>query len=127
MIDIQLSGEWPQHHKYQDFAEQVMEYLLYEEYDTYIDITLMETCDDQAAGYCHGDNYHVIIDLAQYSQGEAYTPTEIARNLAHELVHASQNILTDGQAEPPEVQESRERQALAWENKLVEMFWQNED
>ena len=125
-VEISLDDNMPEWSTFLIFATDVMDYLLDQQYDTLISIDVHPSLEGHAAGFCHGDDYHVIIDLALTSMGEPYTLSELARNLAHELVHASQYIQHDGvhpcPGLPPE-QDPWERQAQDLEDQLVELFW----
>jgi len=58
--------------------------------DVFIEIDFVKKCDGNAAGYCHGDDYVIYIEIARHdSRGKI--PTDLLLiNVAHELIHAKQ-------------------------------------
>lgn len=123
MIFIDIHGQVPQKHRLCEYAHHVMEYLIPNHVgETSIDVYIKKQLSYEAAGYCHGDDYSVIIELARNSCGEPYTLEELAVTLGHELVHAKQNIdvCTDSGILD---HEKREREAYYLEQKLFEKFW----
>ena len=92
-IFLSLEGRWPQANLYSQFCYDVLDNLLpNDDKDVFIDSKLSHHTDNQAAGYCYGFTDEVYIEIARNSHGIPYTLDEIARNLAHELVHAKQYI-----------------------------------
>lgn len=114
-IFLSLEGRWPQANLYSQFCYDILYDILPEQdRDVFVDITLTHHADGQAAGYCRGDEDEVFIQIARNSHDVPYTLDELARNLAHELVHAYQ-FITDS----PKL----ESEAYGKENMLTEMYW----
>ena len=114
-IFLSLEGRWPQANLYSQFCYDVLDNLLpNEEKDVFIDIKLSHHAENQAAGYCYGFTDEVYIEIARNSHGIPYTLEEIARNLAHELVHAKQFITNTPKSET---------EAYGKESELTEAFW----
>lgn len=58
--------------------------------DLMIDIDIKSVCDNNAGGYCHGDQDEVVIEISR-NDGMGKIPTEqLLINIAHELIHAQQ-------------------------------------
>ncbi len=122
MILIDIHGQLAQKRRLSEYADNVMEHLMPNyQGDTVIDVYVKNHLSYQAAGYCHGDDYAVTIELAKNSCGEPYALEELALTLGHELVHARQNIEHCCDSEPDH--EQREREAYSMEQKLFEKFW----
>jgi len=114
-IFLSLEGRWPQANLYSQFCYDILDDILPDEdRDVFVDIKLTHHSEHQAAGYCYGFTDEVYIELARNSDGYKYTLTELARNLAHELVHAKQ-FITD----TPKL----ESEAYGKENTLTERHW----
>ena len=114
-IFLSLEGRWPQANLYSQFCYDILyDILPDEDRDVYVDIELLHHVDHQAAGYCRGDEEEVYIQIARNSCDVPYTHTELARNLAHELVHAYQFITSSP---------TTESEAYGKENLLVETYW----
>lgn len=121
VIFIDIHGQVPQKRRLCEYANNIMEYLIPNHMgETSIDVYVKKQLSYEAAGYCHGDDYSVIIELARNSCGEPYTLEEMAVTLGHELVHAKQNI---GEYSGIPDHEKREREAYYLEQKLFEKFW----
>ena len=114
-IFLSLEGRWPQANLYSQFCYDILyDILPDEDRDVFVDIKLTHHADGQAAGYCRGDDEEVYIQIARNSHDVPYTLDELARNLAHELVHAYQFITNSPKSE---------REAYGKENILTEMYW----
>lgn len=114
-IFLSLEGRWPQANLYSQFCYDVLDNLLpNDDKDVFIDIKLSHHTENQAAGYCYGFTDEVYIEIARNSHGIPYTLDEIARNLAHELVHAKQFITNTPKSET---------EAYGKESELTEAFW----
>ncbi len=114
-IFLSLEGRWPKANLFAQFCYDVLDDLLPEEdRDVFVDIKLSHHAENQAAGYCFGFEDEVYIEIARNSQGVPYTLQEMARNLAHELVHAKQFITDTSKSES---------EAYGKESILTEAHW----
>ena len=114
-IFLSLEGRWPKANLYSQFCYDILyDILPDEDRDVFVDIKLTHHADHQAAGYCRGDEDEVYIQIARNSCDVPYTHTELARNLAHELIHAYQ-FLTGSP--------TTESEAYGKEILLVETYW----
>ena len=114
-IFLSLEGRWPKANLYSQFCYDILyDILPDEDRDVFVDIKLTHHADQQAAGYCRGDEEEVYIQIARNSCDVPYTHTELARNLAHELIHAYQFITNSPKLES---------EAYGKENILVEKYW----
>jgi len=102
--------------------------------------------DGSHAGFCLGDTEESVIDIAthhKYECGEEalYTPVELARTLAHEIVHAKQfargqiNMVDHVWKHGKETIDCTgleyadtpwEVEAYAYEEILTDLFWEND-
>ena len=93
MITFDTEGFKPYHEKLiNDYVLNMIEYLDIDDSDADIEILLTERCDNDAGGYCHGDEERVEIELATYVQDYKIPFERLMINLAHEMVHAKQLI-----------------------------------
>ncbi len=114
-IFLSLEGRWPQANLYSQFCYDILyDILPDEDRDVFVDIELLHHVDHQAAGYCRGDEEEVYIQIARNSCEVPYTHAELARNLAHELIHAYQFITGSP---------TTESEAYGKENLLTERYW----
>ena len=114
-IFLSLEGRWPQANLYSQFCYDILYDILPDQArDVFVDIKLKHHSENEAAGYCYGYEDEVFIEIARNSFDEPYTLDELARNLAHELVHAYQFITNAPRTES---------EAYGKENMLTEKFW----
>jgi len=114
-IFLSLEGRWPQANLYSQFCYDILyDILPDQDRDVFVDIKLKHHSENEAAGYCYGYEDEVFIEIARNSFDEPYTLDELARNLAHELVHAYQFITNSPRTES---------EAYGKENMLTEKFW----
>ena len=114
-IFLSLEGRWPQANLYSQFCYDILyDILPDQDRDVFVVIKLKHHSENEAAGYCYGYEDEVFIEIARNSFDEPYTLDELARNLAHELVHAYQFITNSPRTES---------EAYGKENMLTEKFW----
>lgn len=107
MIDIYLTGRWPQKKRFEEYVEYVLfELLNYREpnYDWVIQLEMKHNLkfgSYQSAGECYSPcSGIVMIDIARnfiHDDGEVepHDVSYIALTVAHELVHTKQHICND--------------------------------
>jgi hypothetical protein len=114
-IFLSLEGRWPQANIYSQFCYDILYDILPDQNrDIFVDIKLKHHSENEAGGYCYGFEDEVFIEIARNSFDVPYTLDELARNLAHELVHAYQFITNS-----PVV----ESEAYGKETILTEKYW----
>lgn len=90
--------------------------------DIDIEIRCEKTLDHDAIGYCAGDNECITIELSRgyYHEGtyHRYQFFDLVETLAHELVHAKQNI-----TQQASTLVEREREAYKLESVLTQQYW----
>lgn len=74
------------------YVQNIIEHFELDQYDADIDIRFVEKCDQDAGGYCYGDNQEIEIEVATHVQGEKLDLDNVMLNLGHEMVHAKQII-----------------------------------
>ena len=74
------------------FVQNIIEHFDLDQYEADIDIRFVRKCDQDAGGYCYGDNEEVEIEVATHVQGEKLDLDTVMTNLGHEMVHAKQLI-----------------------------------
>jgi hypothetical protein len=125
MIEIFFSGQ-QKHKKYLErFAHSVLNHLLddLDLHETDIEIRSESVLSEHATGYCWGDHEYLVIELARgyYDENGRYRRhkfVDIVQTLAHELVHAKQNMLREKLDH-----KKREREAYRLERALLKRFW----
>lgn len=55
-----------------------------------IELEIKSTCDNNAGGYCHGDEEEVQIEIARSDAAGKLPTHHLMINIAHELIHAQQ-------------------------------------
>ena len=128
MILYTLRGRVPQKKKFQLYIDRILEDLFADkpvDY-VYVNIHFKPQCEGEAAGFCYeSDDDEITVEVAKSSMNEPYTVEEIARNLAHELVHVRQHI--EGTAcidhHLPYADRPSEQEAYALERVLREKHW----
>lgn len=126
MLTVFFTGQL-RHKKYiEQFVHDVLLEHFYIDDDEEIDIEIRSerVLENNTMGFCTGDDTTVTIELARgYYDGTEYCRhsfEEIIITLAHELVHAKQNINNEFQTET-----EREREAYKLEKTLREQYWLN--
>lgn len=141
MIYVDITTRCPQRERVLDFAVRVIESFFTHRFqrDAFIDITVGKI-QDGYLGFCVGDREQIDIDLSRRGvEDEMLSPKDIARNLAHELVHAKQFIKgqIDGDmryrkstaakwvdhTDTEYLDQPWEQEAYGLEEELVERFW----
>jgi hypothetical protein len=101
MIVYAIKGKYSR--EYDDFISDCLNHLLPRapKHDVNIHVRFKKLLKNRAnSGECVGDVGEVTIDLARFRECDdgtmwEFTKTELAANLAHELVHAKQYILDE--------------------------------
>jgi hypothetical protein len=135
--------------KYKDYIDDCVNALFCSfigNYDIHVNFRKFIDTDHVHAGFCLGDDTESVVDIATplvYECGEEtrYTPVEIARTLAHEIVHAKQfargqiNLVDHVWRRGEETidctglnydESPWEVEAYAYEDILTDLFWENE-
>jgi len=134
--------------KYKDYIDDCVNALFCsftDDYDIHVNFKKFIDADHSHAGFCLGDEEESVIDIAThhvYECGEEtlYTPVELARTLAHEIVHAKQfargqiNLVDHVWRHGNETTDCTgleyaktpwEVEAYAYEEILTDLFWEN--
>ena len=134
--------------KYKEYIDDCVNALFhpwFKDYDIHVNFRKFIDTDQVHAGFCLGDSEESVIDIAThhvYECGEEtrYTPVEIARTLAHEIVHAKQfargqiNLVDHVWRRGEETidctglnydESPWEVEAYAYEEILTDLFWEN--
>ena len=130
ILGFYFQGDFPPG-PWREFAQDVMQHLLPPDadHDVFVDIEITDCLENDASGYCHGDDNHVVISISRKYQDQYYSVLDLATALAHELVHASQYIQADGHhpyAGMPVEHNPWEQQARELESELVQKFWRGD-
>ena len=133
--------------KHRTFIDDCVNALFYSfigNYEIHVNFRKFIDDDRSHAGFCLGDEQESVIDIAThhvYECGEEtlYTPAEIARTLAHEIVHAKQfargqiNLVDHVWRRGEETidctglnydESPWELEAYAYEEILTDLFWE---
>lgn len=136
MIFVNISGKI----KNKAFIEKMSELMLSNmcprvRRDIMVDVSIKQSCDQHAMGYCWGEKDAIEIEIAKTCFGESLSQDKILTNLCHELVHAKQLILgelsstvrvwkSQDHKDTPYSQQPWEREAFYWESKLYSKYFQ---
>lgn len=72
------------------YIERVYNFLNLDMYDAFIDVNIVSSCDGMVAGFCHGDDEEVIVEVAKVDSKGKLSTKDMMIAIAHELVHAQQ-------------------------------------
>ena len=72
------------------YIDRACEYLGLYDVDAYIELEFVKRCDGNVAGYCHGDDYTIMIEVARNDACGRVPQDLLMINIAHELIHAKQ-------------------------------------
>ena len=146
MITLVMNGRAPSLNRLEDFACDVINHFFPKDLkrDVYIQVDFVKNLEDNDAGCCVNfgkseGTQHINISLSRRcivdDENFAYSAKEIANTLAHELVHAKQNIRGEMSNKmltacmKPKMTESYYR-SLPWEIEafdlqdfLVDLYW----
>lgn len=76
--------------KLRAYCNRVAQYLDLDKSDTLIEIEFRSKCANNAGGYCHGDDNHILMEIA-FNDGDGRIPGQLLmQNIAHEFIHAKQ-------------------------------------
>jgi len=120
MVIVQVLGQIKNKFLIERVSELILESIIPNKLTTPVDVTInvLTECDEQAGGFCWGDNTEVEIEIARTSHSHEYSRKSILTNLAHELIHAKQFIA--GESSPDKNMES---EAYGWEERLYEKYF----
>ncbi len=146
MINLSIGKTVSQKHRvFIDDCVNALFHPWFKDYDIFINFKKFVDKEGNHAGFCLGDDEESVIDVAthhKYEDGEEarYTPAELARTLAHELVHAKQfargqmNLVDHVWKKGKETidcthlnydESPWEVEAYAYEEILTDLFWEN--
>jgi len=141
MINIFFTGRWPQKKRFERFTLDVLNHFFKNKLKRNVDIHLKMVTKQSDLGFCHGDRNEVYIDLCRNHENYEgiFTLDDIAKTLAHELVHAKQYLR--GEIKPTdniwhktgEVYDDTSYRQLPWEHEaymmedfLYTLYWKNQ-
>lgn len=141
MINIFFTGRWPQKKRFERFTLDVLNHFFKNKLKRNVDIHLKMVTKQSDLGFCHGDRNEVYIDLCRNHENYEgiFTLDDIAKTLAHELVHAKQYLR--GEIKPTdniwhktgEVYDDTSYRQLPWEHEaymmedfLHTLYWKNQ-
>ena len=142
MITAHIYGRIRFKRRYEDLADKIIAHFFPDGWHetVNIEIDIVQSCEGNAAGYCLGDTDFAEIELARNCMGVAYSLDEVAKHLAHELVHAKQWIKGElgetGQiwhgvsyrgCETAYIDRPWEEEAYRLETDLIERLWEKID
>ncbi len=138
MVHVQVIGQIKNKLLIERVSELLLENIIPTKIKRTVDVTInvLTICDQQAGGYCWGDETTIEIEIARMSNNHRYSREKILTNLTHELIHAKQFIT--GELTPtmnmwklqavdrtkiPHIQRPWEYEAYGWENRLYEHYF----
>lgn len=141
MINIFFYGRWPQKARFERYSQDVLNHFFQNRLKRDVDVHLKMVTKQSNLGFCHGDRNEVYIDLCRNHENYEgiFTLDDIAKTLAHELVHAKQYLR--GEIKPTdniwhktgEVYDDASYRQLPWEHEaymmedfLHTLYWKNQ-
>ena len=94
MINVFFYGRWPQKKRFEQYTNDVLNHFFKNKLVREVDVHLKMASKQTDLGYCHGDKNEVYIDSCRSHPNYLgdYTVDDVAKTLAHELVHAKQYL-----------------------------------
>lgn len=132
MIDIALTGRVKHKKKLYEFTENCMFWLIPNiRRDVDVNVRFVTKCENDYLGLCWGDTHTAEIEVAKTFDNNTLTIDEIAKTLAHELVHAKQfikkqlhpNLKWKNQVYTGYKRTPWEKEAYMLEDELFDLFW----
>ena len=132
MIDIVVSGQIRNRKKFTSFTEDCMSWLVPNiRRDVDITVKFVKECENNYLGLCWGDKDVAEIEVAKTFESKTLPEEEIAKTLAHELVHAKQfikrqlhpNLKWKNQTYTGYKRTPWEKEAYMLEDELFDLFW----
>jgi len=122
MVHVQVIGKIKNKLLIERVSELLLENIIPTKIKRTVDVTIniLTICDEQAGGYCWGDESEVEIEIARTSNNHVYSREKILTNLTHELVHAKQFITGEMTSKSIWTWES---EAYGWEKRLYENYF----
>tara|TARA_R110000822_G_scaffold175029_1_gene314624 strand:- start:3086 stop:3562 length:477 start_codon:yes stop_codon:yes gene_type:complete len=91
MINIDFVGRWPEQDRFEEYTHNVLNHFFKYRLKRNVDINLKMINNLKVLGWSDGDRNEVNIELCRKDSNSDKIPvTELAKTLAHELVHAKQ-------------------------------------
>jgi len=93
-MNIFFEGRWPQQERFEQYVRDVLNHFFKGKLKREIDIHLRLVRKQTDLGYCVGDRNEVTIEMCRShdNHGGLIPINDLAKTLAHELVHAKQFI-----------------------------------
>jgi hypothetical protein len=132
MIDLDLQGRVKNKKKFTQYAEECMHWLIPNiRRDVYVNVRFVTKCEHDYLGLCWGDKDVAEIEVSRTYENKPLTTDDIARTLAHELVHAKQyikkqlhpNLKWKNQTYEGYRRTPWEKEAYTLEDELFDLFW----
>tara|TARA_B110000858_G_scaffold196153_1_gene254244 strand:- start:619 stop:1029 length:411 start_codon:yes stop_codon:yes gene_type:complete len=135
MIYITVSGKIKNKKQFEDYAHDCMHWLIPNiRRDVDVWVQFKNKVEHGHLGMAYGDKHGAVIEIAKTQNGKELLQFEIAKTLAHELVHAKQfikghlhpsldkwkNVLVEGNVYK---RSPWEKEAFLLEDELYDNFW----